>query len=602
MAIVYDAAGNPTAWGAGEPPPFSLSLSPAWGPAATAGTRVIVRGAGFDRGVAVLVDGVAVAPADVSVLSATTLSVTLPPHAPGRVAFTVQAAGADAQHAGFTYYAAGADTDQDGMADEFEATFGLDAAEPADAAADADGDGRTNREEALDGTHPRAGYARYLAEGATGTLFDVAIALANPGPAPATALLRFLRRDTTPLTHVVSVPPTGRATVRVKDVPGMASAEFSTVVESDEALVVDRTMSWDGTAYGSHSETSLPAPALRWYLAEGATKANFDLYYLLQNPSLTADAVVKVTYLLPGGVAPIVEHHTVPRNGRYNIHVDGQPGLADTDVSAIFEVTNGVPVLVERAMYVNDHGRLYDSGHAAAAVTAPAQRWFLAEGATGTFDAFLLLANPNPRPVTARITYLLEGGANFVQDRDLPANSRDTIWVNYQAFPGQASGLPMASVGFSTVVESLDPELPLLAERAMWWPAGGWEEGHDSAGATTSGTTWVLADGEEGGPRNVSTWVLIANTSSWAGEARVTLLYEDGTTESLTYPLAASSRTTVSGATFGRAAGRRFAVVVESTAPVGSTPAQVVVERAMYSDAGGRRWAAGSNAMATRWQ
>ena len=223
----------------------------------------------------------------------------------------------------------------------------------------------------------------------------------------------------------------------------MAVAEFSTVVESDLPLVVDRTMTWDGSGYGSHSETSLAAPALRWYLAEGSTKGSFDLYYLLQNPSLTDDAEVKVTYLLPGGRDPIVEQHTVPANGRYNIHVDDRPGLGDTDVSAVFEVTNGVPVLVERAMYVNDHGRLFDSGHDAAAVTAPAASWFLAEGAThGLFDTFILLSNPNPSPVTARVTYLLEDGRTFTRDAPLPASSRDTIWVNYETVPCPGVGLP----------------------------------------------------------------------------------------------------------------------------------------------------------------
>jgi hypothetical protein len=35
---------------------------------------------------------------------------------------------------------------------------------------------------------------------------------------------------------------------------------------------------------------------------------------------------------------------------------------------------------------------------------------------------------------------------------------------------------------------------------------------------------------------------------------------------------------------------------------VGPTPAQIVVERAIYENAGGVRWAAGSNALATRLQ
>jgi YD repeat-containing protein len=598
--FVYDAAGNLTASGVAVAAP--LSLSPPWS-STTGANRVIARGAGFDAGVMVLVDGIALPPASVTVLDPRTLSVMVPPHAPGACTVTVQFVGGTTLHAVLTYVAPAMDTDADGMSDEFEAQFGLDGTSAGDASADADADGRTNLEEALDGTHPRGGYARYLAEGATSAFFDTVIALANPGDVPATTLLRFLRGNSTPLSHVVSVPPTGRATVRVKDVPGMATAEFSTVVESDVPVVVDRTMVWNAMGYGSHSETSLPAPATRWYLAEGSTKWKFDLYYLLQNPSLTADAEVKVTYLLPAGRDPIVEHHIVPANGRYNIHVDERPGLAETDVSAVFEATNSVPILVERAMYVTDAGRFFDSGHDAAAITAPASRWFLAEGATlGLFDTFILLSNPNPTPTTVRLTYLLEDGQTLVQERTLPANSRDNVWTNYESFPDQVPGLPLSNTGFSTVVESLDPLAPVIVERSMWWPQGAWTEGHDSAGSTSSGVTWVLADGEEGGVRNVSTWVLIANTSPYAGQARVTLLYEDGTTEDRTYPLAGNSRTTVSGGSFSRSSGQRFAVLIESVPVGGGAPAQVVVERAMYSDAHGQWWAAGSNAAATKWR
>jgi hypothetical protein len=47
---------------------------------------------------------------------------------------------------------------------------------------------------------------------------------------------------------------------------------------------------------------------------------------------------------------------------------------------------------------------------------------------------------------------------------------------------------------------------------------------------------------------------------------------------------------------FPGAAGRRFGAVVES---LGATPAQIVVERAMYTSPGGVTWAAGTNALAT---
>ena len=50
---------------------------------------------------------------------------------------------------------------------------------------DPDGDGQTNLEEQLAGTHPRGMQTRYLAEGATGTFFSTRIAVANPGTTPA---------------------------------------------------------------------------------------------------------------------------------------------------------------------------------------------------------------------------------------------------------------------------------------------------------------------------------------------------------------------------------------------------------------------------------
>ena len=40
-------------------------------------------------------------------------------------------------------------------------------------------------------------------------------------------------------------------------------------------------------------------------------------------------------------------------------------------------------------------------------------------------------------------------------------------------------------------------------------------------------------------------------------------------------------------------------MIVES---IGGAPAQIVVERAMYSNANGVHWAAGTNALATRLQ
>jgi hypothetical protein len=109
-----------------------------------------------------------------------------------------------------------------------------------------------------------------------------------------------------------------------------------------------------------------------------------------------------------------------------------------------------------------------------------------------------------------------------------------------------------------------------------------------------------LAEGEVGGPSGTETYVLIANTSATAGSASVTLHFEDGSTVQRVYSLQANSRSNVAvAADFPTAAGRRFGVIVES---LGASPAEIVVERAMYSSVGGIVWAAGTNALGTRLQ
>ena len=146
--------------------------------------------------------------------------------------------------------------------------------------------------------------------------------------------------------------------------------------------------------------------------------------------------------------------------------------------------------------------------------------------------------------------------------------------------------------------------VPVVVERAMWWPGGAqgpWYEGHNSPGATTTGTVWALAEGEVGGGSGASTYILVANTGTSTASIRVTLFIEGGGIAVRTFTVPASSRFNVDVATvFGATvANTRMGALVES---LGTSPAPIVVERAIYSNAGGRVWAAGTNALATRIQ
>ena len=495
------------------------------------------------------------------------------------------------------------DVDLDGLPGGWETTFGLNpflGAAESGPSGDPDRDGKPNIDEYRENTHPRGFHTRYFAEGATGSFFEMQVALMNPTATPASVLLRFLSSDGTMRSQPLTLPPFARGTVRPRELPGLEKAEFSVVVESDVQVVADRTMTWDASGYGSHAETAIATPAPTWYLAEGATHSGFDLFYLIQNPNNDA-VTLRVKYLLPSGPA-LEKNYLLAPNSRFNIWVNEEArsdpalaALASAEISAVLTATGG-PVIVERAMYLSSTGRTFGAGHNSAAVTAPATSWFFAEGATGDyFDTFILLANPQEQDAQVAATYLLRDGTTIERSYLVPANSRRTVWVD-----SEDARLADAAVSTSIAVTN---GVPVIAERAMWWPgptAATWQEAHNSPGATATGTRWGLAEGEVGGSKRLETYILIANTSAFAASVRVTLLFVDGTTAFRTYSLTPRSRFNVAVAPeFPEASGKQFGAIVES---LGSTPAQIVVERAMYSNADGVVWAAGTNALATLLQ
>ncbi len=448
-----------------------------------------------------------------------------------------------------------------------------------------------------------ASHTRYLAEGVASDFFDTRVVLANPGARPATTTIDFLRADGIVVPHPVSVPPLATRTIEASTIAGLPGQAFAAVVTSDELLAVDRTVSWhdtEGRLYGSHAETSVAGPASRWYLAEGATHSGFDLFYLLQNPS--SDSVdVRVRYLRPAA-PPLEKWHTVGPRSRMNIWVDhevfGADGarlLGDTDVSAVVETSDGRGIIVERAMYYTRGALAFQAGHESAGVTAPATRWYLAEGATGPFfDLFVLLANPGDEDADVTVTYLLPDGSRIAHAHRVAANARATIWVDHAA-------PELADTAVSTVVQSTNG-VPLVVERSMWWPGDSrtWTEAHNSPGATVTGTAWAVADGEVAdAPDARATYYLIANPGVESAQVKVTLLFEDGgPVITRTFTVGAGSRFGVSVRDeFPAALGRRFGAIVES---LGETPAPIVVERAMYADGRGEPWAAGTNVLATR--
>lgn len=455
---------------------------------------------------------------------------------------------------------------------------------------------------------PYASTRRYLAEGAVSGFFDTTISLFNPYAAGLDATLTFLRSGHPPVTHAVPLHVGRPVDVRPADIFGTGGAEFSTVIDTPAPIAIDRTMTWDASGYGSHTEAAIVSPSLTWYLAEGATGGGFNLFYLLQNPS-TDTALVKVTYLRGGGLPPLEKAYSVPGESRQNIWVDVEtfatgagevPLLADAEVSAVIEVQNDVPLIVERAMYLDRGGQLFGAGHNSAGVTAPATNWFLAEGATGTyFDMFVLLANPTDQTALVTVDYLRVADAPLQKTYAVPARSRFNIWVDQEEFVGL--GTALADAAFSMALTSTNGT-PIIVERSMWWPGTSptWHEAHNSPGATATGTRWAIAAGNHRPSEGRETYILVANTSDVPASIEARFAFGNGHSGFDTLTVPPKSRANIPVPVRTEAGTDRFGVVVESVANGEGQVAQIVVEMAQYRDVGGVRWQAGGNALATR--
>ena len=77
-------------------------------------------------------------------------------------------------------------------------------------------------------------------------------------------------------------------------------------------------------------------------------------------------------------------------------------------------------------MYRHAPGQVFAAGHDGAGIPAAATRWFVAEGATGFFDEYVLVANGEANAADLTVTYLIEGAEPLVDRITVAAHSRRT--------------------------------------------------------------------------------------------------------------------------------------------------------------------------------
>ena len=258
------------------------------------------------------------------------------------------------------------DADGDGLVNEFEDLLGLNSVNPgaADGAnGDPDGDGKTNIQEQNDLTHPTGTDLIYLAEGATNTTFDTQIALANP-----------TGDDGPGADHVPEGRRHGDQDLRPDPAADAQDDRHQGHHRARHGGVLDARRSRHRPGRRSHHDSGaqggLRQPrrarhrhAHRRRRGTSPRARRSGLQPLLPDPEPDddQDAAVRgdVPAAGPGGAA---RSRPTPsaRQSRFNIWVDNEgitdpalAALASTDVSAIIESTNGVPIIAERAMYLN---------------------------------------------------------------------------------------------------------------------------------------------------------------------------------------------------------------------------------------------------------
>jgi hypothetical protein len=442
----------------------------------------------------------------------------------------------------------------------------------------------------------------YLAEGATGPFFDLDIAIANPQTIAVPASVTFMTGDGSTIRQSYVLGPRSRLTIAADAVPGLdvGQVAVSTVVESPQPLVVERTMFWSQEAYyAGHTGTAVSGASRSWYFAEGY-QGFFDTYLLLANA--TAEPATVTLRFLRESEAPFVTHVTVGAHSRQTVFAGTYPELLNRGFATV--VASDVPIIAERAMYFGAVP-FWRAGHESAGVPLPAVAWSLAEGATGSyFDTYVLVANPNDAAATVTFRFLLGGehaGQTYTKVVEVPALTRLTL--NLELLPSSDGFTHLANTAVSTSVTST---LPIVVERAMYWPGGmdTWTEAHNSFGVTETATRWGLAEGRVGGAARFDTYVLLANATSIDARVTLTFLREGGAPPietSVTVPANSRHNVFVNGEVSGLSDGERFGVLVESQ-PVAAAPAGVPisVERAMYWSTGSEPWAGGTNATAVR--
>ncbi|MEJ2146249.1 MAG: DUF5719 family protein [Acidobacteriota bacterium] len=158
-----------------------------------------------------------------------------------------------------------------------------------------------------------------------------------------------------------------------------------------------------------------------------------------------------------------------------------------------------------------------------------AKSWFLAEGSTVGFEAYVLIQNPNDADNPVTVTFFEQNGSTHVHHETVPPRTRTTVAIH-----GEVPDV----YSVSTRVEA---QSPIVVERAMYTP--GQEAAHNSPGVIQLASHWYFP-GNRTFQRDES-FILVVNPSSSTAQLTVRFFTADQEPRVEHFTVGATSRYTI---------------------------------------------------------
>ncbi len=426
---------------------------------------------------------------------------------------------------------------------------------------------------------PYIPFTAYLAEGYTRNGGIVYLPLFNPNAQEAQVNVTLMKEDGSTVPYSLTLPARRRTVLSAKAIVGEDA--FATEVESDLPLVMERSAYWPAGGAGmadGHTTLAMSDLATTWHFAEGYNSSQQTTYLLLVNPDEMFNAYVTLTFFFPGGTS-LVKQVMIPPSTRMPIVTSAWIPSGGFSVT----LESDFPIMAERALYWSADGVERAGGHDTIGVSELSSTWFFAEGKTGgtaNYKTYYLFMNPNNQDAHLNVTFITADGTTQEYPMTVRAHSRGTIIMEYV--------IPEGDYGAAVI-----SDLPILAERAMYWDAGGAEKagGHATIGSPSLDTTWYLADGKN--RADWRTYITLMNPGDAASEVTLAFIKDDGSTVPYSLTLPAQRRIAISTNAIVPDSG--FSTIVTSDLPV-------MAERSMYWSAGGVGQAGGHCTIGTSHQ